>query len=74
MPAIHAIHNTTTRDLDAQRILRREAVLTLIGYKKSALYELMAQGSFPKPVKLGVRAVGWRASDVAAWLASREVA
>jgi prophage regulatory protein len=32
---------------------------------------MMAEGTFPKPVKLGKRAVGWRASDIAAWLESR---
>jgi prophage regulatory protein len=27
---------------------------------------------FPRPVRLGVRAVGWRESDIVAWLASRK--
>lgn len=74
MPTIHTFQTAPVRDLEAQRILRREEVLRLIGLKKSALYELMAQGGFPKPVKLGERAVGWRASDVSTWLASREAA
>lgn len=26
---------------------------------------------FPKPVRLSKRAVGWRASDISAWLESR---
>jgi len=33
---------------------------------------MMADGAFPRPVKLGKRAVGWRASDITAWLESRE--
>ncbi|MBN2856013.1 MAG: AlpA family phage regulatory protein [Halothiobacillaceae bacterium] len=28
-------------------------------------------GIFPQPVKLGVRAVGWRRSEVERWLADR---
>jgi len=32
---------------------------------------MMAEGNFPKPVQLGKRAVGWRESDIAAWLQSR---
>ena len=72
MPNLHALQ--TARDLEAQRILRRDEVLRLIGLKKSALYELMAEGHFPRPMKLGERAVGWRAGDVAAWLASRQAA
>ncbi|HMS94912.1 MAG TPA: AlpA family phage regulatory protein [Tabrizicola sp.] len=74
MPTVHALQTIPARDLEAQRILRRDEVLHLIGLKKSALYELMAEGHFPRPMKLGERAVGWRAGDVAAWLASREAA
>lgn len=53
------------------RILRRPEVEALVGIKRSTLYDWMAQGAFPKPVALGVRLVGWRQSDVIAWLGSR---
>jgi prophage regulatory protein len=56
----------------AGKILRRHQVEQTIGLSRSTLYTMMAEGIFPKPVKLGKRAVGWRASDVAAWLESRE--
>jgi prophage regulatory protein len=54
------------------RIYRRPQVETLVGLSRSTLYAMMAEGTFPKPVRLGRRAVGWRASDVNAWLAARE--
>ncbi|MDP3264220.1 MAG: AlpA family phage regulatory protein [Tabrizicola sp.] len=73
MPTVHTLQ-PANRDLESQRILRRDEVLRLIGLKKSALYQLMAQGHFPRPMKLGERAVGWRATDVATWLSSRETA
>lgn len=53
-------------------ILRKPRVLTIIGLGNTSLYEAIKRGDFPAPVKLGVRAVGWRRSDVEAWLASRE--
>lgn len=59
-------------DLEGLRIMRRIEVEQLVGLKRSQLYLLMAQGSFPKPVRLSERAVGWRARDVATWLSSRE--
>jgi prophage regulatory protein len=31
----------------------------------------MADGAFPKPVKLGTRKVAWRESDIAAWIEDR---
>jgi prophage regulatory protein len=33
----------------------------------------MARDEFPQPVALGARLVGWRESDIEAWLAAREV-
>ena len=56
------------------RILRLPYVLEVVGISKSRLYVWMGSGLFPKPVKLGPRAVGWRSSEVQAWLVSREKA
>jgi prophage regulatory protein len=53
-------------------ILRRPEVEQTTGLSRSTLYAMMADGAFPRPVKLGKRAVGWRASDITAWLESRE--
>jgi len=55
-----------------ERILRRPAVQDAIGLSRSALYELISRGEFPRPVRLGKRAVGWRASEVAAWIETRQ--
>jgi len=51
------------------QILRRDSVLFYCGITgNSSLYDLMKEGLFPKPVKIGKRAVGWRKSDLDAWL------
>ncbi|WEO63547.1 helix-turn-helix transcriptional regulator [Rhizobium rhizogenes] len=55
-------------------IHRRPSVERLTGLKRSAIYDAMSKGNFPKPVKLGPKAVGWRESDLAKWLAERSVA
>ena len=55
-----------------KRILRRPEVLKLTGLSTASIYRLMAQGAFPKPRKLGVRAVDWVAAEVETWLESRE--
>ena len=49
-------------------ILRRREVQTQTGLSRSHLYLLIQQGRFPKPVKLGARAVGWRQSEVQNWI------
>jgi len=53
-------------------ILRRPEVEQTTGLSRSTLYAMMAEGTFPRPGRLGKRAVGWRAGDVSAWLESRE--
>ena len=53
-------------------IWRKPRVLSVISMGNTWLYDAIAKGQFPAPVKLGARAVGWRRSDVEAWLASRE--
>jgi prophage regulatory protein len=41
------------------RILRKPEVMARTGLPSSTLYTLMAQGKFPRPVKIGERSVGW---------------
>ena len=40
---------------------------TLVGFKKSKLYELIHEGDFPKPLKIG-RSSRWRSSEIEAWI------
>ncbi|MBF9031702.1 AlpA family phage regulatory protein [Rhodobacterales bacterium HKCCE3408] len=54
------------------KLLRRPEVETRTGLSRSTLYEWMKRGEFPQPVKLGVRIVAWRESDVTDWLESRQ--
>ena len=54
------------------RILRRSEIETVIGLSRSGIYNMMAEGTFPKPMRLGRRAVGWLESDVTDWLSNRQ--
>jgi len=62
----------------AFEIYRRQKVLELTGWSVSTLYEKMAEGRFPRPVKLDPtgRAVGWLKPEVeahqAACIAARD--
>lgn len=55
----------------ANAILRLPLVKVRTGLSRSTIYLRIAEGSFPKPVSLGPRAVGWLDSDIEAWLTSR---
>lgn len=54
------------------KMLRRPAVEDAVGLSRSTIYEMMNRGEFPRPVRIGRRAVAWREADVGEWLASRE--
>jgi prophage regulatory protein len=51
-----------------ERILRKPQVMELTGLGKTTLYLLVKSGKFPKPVRIGKRAIGWKYTDVKAWL------
>ena len=52
-------------------ILRRRHVEQRTGLSRSTLNQYMKDGEFPKPVQLGLRAVGWLESDISKWIAAR---
>ena len=49
-----------------QTILRLPAVKSETGYSRSTIYLRIYEGLWTSPVKLGARAVGWPADEVAA--------
>ena len=53
------------------RILRHPDVQQMIGLSRSTIYRWSSNGSFPKPAKLGPRAVGWPEAQIRAWIADR---
>jgi prophage regulatory protein len=63
----------TMKRLVAEKHLRRPAVEAITGLSRSTIYDLMAKGLFPRPVRLTQKTVGWPESKIAGWLASRSV-
>ena len=55
----------------ANAVLRLPLVKARTGLSRSTIYLRIAEGTFPKPVSLGARAVGWLESDIEQWLISR---
>ena len=50
-------------------ILRRKQVEKRTGLSRSTIYLRIQEGTFPRPVNLGARAVGWLENEIEAWLA-----
>ncbi|WP_420877385.1 helix-turn-helix transcriptional regulator [Sulfitobacter mediterraneus] len=51
--------------------LRRPAVEAATGLSRSSLYSMMDREEFPRPIRIGKRAVAWPQSAIEAWLADR---
>lgn len=54
-----------------RRILRRPEVEAQCGFKRAHLYKLIGEGMFPRPLRIGVRAVGWDSTEVEQWVAEQ---
>jgi prophage regulatory protein len=54
-------------------VLRRADVERATGLPRSTIYELRARGTFPKPIRLSARAVGWLEAEILAWQKARVV-
>ena len=51
--------------------LKRPEIEQRTGLKRSTIYDKMKAGTFPKPVKLGARAVAWLEPEIDAWIKER---
>ena len=62
------------RAIVQRQILRLKDVVELVGLSKTTIWRRMRAGEFPSALRLGgpsTRAVGWKMTDVEAWLEQR---
>lgn len=52
-------------------IQRLPVVRNRTGRSRTSIYNGVKSGTFPAPVKLGARAVGWLESDITKWIEAR---
>ena len=52
------------------KILRLNKVKDRTGLSRSTIYLRIQEGTFPRPINLGARAVGWIEHEIEAWLTS----
>jgi prophage regulatory protein len=60
------------KSLDAEiQLIRLPRVKEKVGLGTSQIYAMMSSGRFPRPVRLGVKAVAWNSREVDAFIADR---
>jgi len=52
-------------------LLSVKDVMRLLGVSRTTVYRLLADDSLPKPIKLGLRRIAWRASDLRRYIAMK---
>ena len=55
----------------AHNVLRLPAVKIRTGLSRSSIYKFVAEGRFPRAVRLGARSVGWLEVEIDEWLSGR---
>ena len=56
------------------RLLRRPEVEARTGLSRSSIYAWMSRGEFPRPLRIGQRAVAWTEEDIERWITTRKEA
>ena len=56
------------------RMHRLPDVEQLVGLKKSTIYKMMAEGNFPKAIKISPRCIAWLAADIDTWVRAQRAA
>ncbi len=53
------------------KILKLHDVIERSGLSRSSIYLYCKNEKFPKPIRLGERAVGWLESEISGWISER---
>lgn len=54
----------------APRLIRLPEVMSRVGLKRSAIYQRMSEGRFPKSRSLGGKCTVWVEAEIDAWITS----
>lgn len=71
---VHAPGPTHGGNLGLDRIVRLPELREITGLSRSSIYRMIDKGEFPRALILGPNSRGWRASAIAAWMDSLELA
>ncbi|OZC35912.1 AlpA family transcriptional regulator [Marinobacter vinifirmus] len=50
------------------KLIRIKEVMNRTGLARSTVYKYISENNFPKPIKLGSRAVAWVESEIEGWI------
>ena len=65
------MHQQKQQQVKSPRVLRLPDVELKTGMAYSSIYLMMANNTFPSPIKLSKRSVGWLENEIDAWIEER---
>ncbi|WP_210446239.1 helix-turn-helix transcriptional regulator [Vibrio crassostreae] len=63
----------STKILSTVKLIRQTELAMLLGISITTLWRLRQDESFPKPVVIRARMIGWRLCDIESWLAANKL-
>ncbi|WP_227369343.1 MULTISPECIES: helix-turn-helix transcriptional regulator [Halomonadaceae] len=52
----------------SMKLIRIKDVMDRTGLARSTIYKYISEGKFPRPIKLGARAVAWVETEIDGWI------
>jgi len=53
------------------RIIKLKEVMNLTSLSRASIYRYLKENTFPSQIKIGVRSVGWKESEILDWIELR---
>jgi prophage regulatory protein len=53
---------------DENRVIRMKEICYLVGISRATIYLMIEENNFPKPLKIGKRAIGWEYKTIIEWI------
>lgn len=68
MNALPQVNDAVSPSLPAGRLLRLPEVIARVGLKRSAIYQRMSDGRFPRSRSLGPKCTVWVEAEIDDWI------
>ena len=68
MNALPQVNDAVSPSLPAGRLLRLPEVIARVGLKRSAIYQRMSDGRFPRSRSLGPKCTVWVETEIDEWI------
>lgn len=60
--------------MDQERFISPNMVADLTSLHRASIYRKVAEGQFPRPIRISDRRIAFKESEVRAWMEAREAA